>query len=73
MKWAQRSDKLYLTVELPDAKNPQVKIDPKGKFEFSATVGPENVLYELDLHLYDKVNAEVFFFNFFDRISIKIM
>ena len=59
MKWAQRSDKVYLTIELPDAKNPKVKIEPEGKFEFSATVGAENVVYEFELHLFDKVNVEV--------------
>ena len=58
VKWAQRSDKVYLTIELPDAKNPKVKIEPEGKFEFSATAGPENVVYEFELHLFDKVDVE---------------
>ncbi|KAH7288628.1 hypothetical protein KP509_31G034300 [Ceratopteris richardii] len=58
VKWAQRSDKIYLTVELPDAKNPKVKIEPEGKFTFSATAGPEDVSYELDFHLFDKINVE---------------
>eukprot|EP00250_Pteridium_aquilinum_P001775 c11991_g1_i1 orf=434-1033(-) len=58
VKWAQRSDKVYLTVELPDAKNPKVKIEPEGKFIFAATAGPENVAFELDLHMFDKINVE---------------
>lgn len=58
VKWAQRSDKVFLTVELPDAKNPKVKIEPEGKFTFSATVGPDNGPYELDLDLLDKINVE---------------
>ncbi|KAJ7566744.1 hypothetical protein O6H91_02G116700 [Diphasiastrum complanatum] len=56
--WAQRSDKVYLTVELPDAKNPKVTLDPEGKFVFTASAGPENHLYESELELFDKVNVE---------------
>lgn len=58
VKWAQRSDKLYITIELPDANNPKVKLEPDGKFTFSATTGQEQTLYELDFYLYDRVNAE---------------
>lgn len=58
VKWAQRSDKVFVTVELPDAKNPKVKIEPEGKFSFLATVGPENGSYELDMELFEKVNVE---------------
>ena len=32
--WAQRSDKVYLTVALPDAKNVSVKCEPQGLFNF---------------------------------------
>ncbi|KAH7405555.1 hypothetical protein KP509_15G075800 [Ceratopteris richardii] len=58
VKWAQRSDKVFLTVELPDAINPKVNIEPEGRFTFSATAGPENTLYELDLQFFDKINVE---------------
>lgn len=58
VKWAQRSDKVFLTVELPDAKNPKVKIEPEGKFSFLATVGPDNGPYELDLDLFEKIKVE---------------
>ncbi|KAJ7515012.1 hypothetical protein O6H91_23G068400 [Diphasiastrum complanatum] len=54
--WAQRSDKVFLTVELPDAKNPEVKIDPEGKFIFSASAGIH--VYEVVLELFGKVNPE---------------
>ncbi|KAJ7537914.1 hypothetical protein O6H91_11G027700 [Diphasiastrum complanatum] len=56
--WAQRSDKVFLTVELPDAKNPVVKFEPDGKFLFSATVGSEDQPYEIILDLFGKVNTE---------------
>ncbi|KAF9622078.1 hypothetical protein IFM89_029362 [Coptis chinensis] len=58
VKWAERVDKVYLTVLLPDAKNPKVNLDPDGKFTFSATAGTENHLYELKLDLHEKVNVE---------------
>lgn len=59
MKWAEREDKVFLTVLLPDAKNPKVNLDPEGVFSFSATAGAENHDYELKLQLHDKVNVEV--------------
>lgn len=58
VKWAQRSDKLYITIELPDANNPKVNLEPDGKFTFSATTGQEQTPYELDFYLYDRVNVE---------------
>ncbi|KAL2485764.1 HSP20-like chaperones superfamily protein [Abeliophyllum distichum] len=58
VKWAEREDLVYLTVLLPDAKNPKVNLDPEGVFTFSATAGTDNNLYELKLNLHDKVNVE---------------
>lgn len=58
-KWAQRSDKVYITIELPDAKEVKLSLQPNGQFHFSATTGAENVPYEIDFELYDKVNVEV--------------
>ncbi|CAM8884854.1 unnamed protein product [Rhodiola kirilowii] len=34
--WAQRSDKVYLTVALPDAKDVAVTCEPEGNFSFSS-------------------------------------
>lgn len=59
VKWAQRSDVLFITVDLPDAKDVKLKLDPEGKFYFSATSGPEKLLYEIDIDLYDKVDVDV--------------
>ncbi|CAN4093077.1 unnamed protein product [Withania somnifera] len=58
VKWAQRPDVVYLTVMLPDAKDPKVNLDPEGVFNFSATAGAGDRLYELKLELQDKVNVE---------------
>lgn len=57
VKWAQRSDKLFITIELPDAQDVKLKLEPEGKFFFSATTGAEKVPYEVDLELYDKVDV----------------
>ena len=57
MKWAQRSDKVHITVELPDAKDVKLKLEPEGRFFFSAT--KDDVPYEVDIELFDKVNVEV--------------
>ncbi|KAL5701253.1 prostaglandin-E synthase [Ranunculus cassubicifolius] len=58
LKWAQREDKLYITVLLSDAKDAKVHLEPEGTFTFSATAGGENRLYEIKLDLFDKVNVE---------------
>ncbi|KAI3449494.1 hypothetical protein Pfo_006159 [Paulownia fortunei] len=58
VKWAEREEKIYLTVLLPDAKNPKVNVDPNGAFTFSATAGTDNNIYELKLDLLDKVDVE---------------
>ncbi|KAK9111145.1 hypothetical protein Scep_018664 [Stephania cephalantha] len=57
VKWAQRSDKLFITIELPDAKDARVKLEPEGKFFFSAKVGADNIPYEIDIDLFDKVDV----------------
>jgi prostaglandin-E synthase len=54
--WAQRSDKVFLTVELPDAKNAQVKLEPDGRFTFTATC--KDAMYETELQLYGAVKVE---------------
>lgn len=41
--WAQRSDKIYLTVSLPDARDVSVQSQPQGLFQFSA-VGAQGEL-----------------------------
>ncbi|KAK4355679.1 hypothetical protein RND71_024650 [Anisodus tanguticus] len=58
VKWAQRPDVVYLTVILPDAKDPKVNLEPEGVFTFTATGGAGDRLYELKLELQDKVNVE---------------
>ncbi|CAE5959080.1 unnamed protein product [Arabidopsis arenosa] len=57
VKWAQRSDKVYITVELPDAEDVKLKLEPQGKFFFSATSGDSKTPYEVDLDLFDSVDV----------------
>ncbi|XP_062016302.1 uncharacterized protein OsI_027940-like [Rosa rugosa] len=58
VKWAQREDKVFLTVLLPVAKDAKVKLEPEGVFIFSASAGAGNNHYELKLDLFDKVDVE---------------
>lgn len=57
VKWAQRSDELYITVELPDAQDVKLKLEPEGKFYFSATAGADKIPYEIDIDLFDKIDV----------------
>ncbi|TKY61786.1 cytosolic prostaglandin-E synthase [Spatholobus suberectus] len=58
VKWAQRVDKVYITVQLADSKNAKVDLTPEGIFTFSGSAGAEDRQYELKLELFDKVNVE---------------
>ncbi|XP_076935169.1 co-chaperone protein p23-1-like [Bidens hawaiensis] len=57
LKWAQRDDLVYITIDLPDAKDVKLKLEPEGKFSFSATSGADNIPYEINIDLYDKVDV----------------
>lgn len=56
--WAQRSDKVYLTVALPDAKDISVKCEPQGLFSFSA-LGVQGEPFDFSLTLYGPIVPEV--------------
>ncbi|CAM0911369.1 unnamed protein product [Alopecurus aequalis] len=58
VRWAQRIEKVYITVQLPDAKDAKVNLEPDGVFSFSATAGTDGNSYESKLDLNDKVNVE---------------
>ncbi|KAG8097341.1 hypothetical protein GUJ93_ZPchr0013g37834 [Zizania palustris] len=57
-KWAQRSDKVFLTIELPDARDVKLNLKPEGQFTFTANGPADDTPYELDLELFDAVNVE---------------
>ncbi|GFP85491.1 uncharacterized protein at3g03773, partial [Phtheirospermum japonicum] len=52
--WAQRSDKVYLTVSLPDAKDISFKCEPEGQFSFSA-VGVNGEPFNFTLQFYGNI------------------
>ncbi|EFC47321.1 co-chaperone p23 domain-containing protein [Naegleria gruberi] len=53
--WAPRADRVYVTVEVPDATDVKVSLD-NSILKFSAT-GGENK-YELELELFGEINTE---------------
>ncbi|AES75244.1 putative HSP20-like chaperone [Medicago truncatula] len=57
VKWAQRSEELSITVELPDAQDVKLKVEPEGKFYFSATAGAEKIPYEVNVDLFDSIDV----------------
>jgi hypothetical protein len=72
--WAQRSDKVYLTVSLPDAKDVSVKCEPQGKFSFTAR-GVQGESFDFSLELYGPIAPEVrlktnLYLKFFHHVSI---
>ncbi|XP_023551004.1 uncharacterized protein OsI_027940-like [Cucurbita pepo subsp. pepo] len=56
LRWAQTSDRLFITIDIPDAQDVKLKLEPEGKFFFSAIGGAEKIPYEIDIDLYDKVD-----------------
>lgn len=68
IQWAQRKDKLYLTIDLQNAKDPTIKLDNpqdgkhghvvfKGKAQSHAT-GAEAHDYEVELDLFGAIDSE---------------
>ncbi|KAA0031653.1 uncharacterized protein E6C27_scaffold139G004270 [Cucumis melo var. makuwa] len=56
LRWAQTSNRLFITIDLPDAQDVKLKLEPEGKFCFSAVSGAEKIPHEVDIDLYDKVD-----------------
>lgn len=54
--WAQRSEKIYLTISLPDAKDIVLKSEPKGLVTFSAVANGEP--FSFTLELFDSILPE---------------
>ena len=55
MKWCEREDKVYLTIELPDAKDAEVTIEAR-EFTFRATAA--GATYEERIALFADVSKE---------------
>lgn len=60
--WAQRADKLFLTIEIEDCKNPDIKLEKdklyfKGKSD-SIQHDADHSQHELDIGFYKPINVE---------------
>ena len=55
LKWAQRKDKLYLTINVVHSKKPTIEIKGK-KTKYEGTDGTKN--YSFDIELYDEIDTE---------------
>ena len=55
LKWAQRKDKLYLTINVVHSKKPSIEIKGK-KMKYEGTDGTKN--YSFDIELYDEIDTE---------------
>eukprot|EP00300_Choanocystis_sp_HF-7_P026304 c29275_g1_i1.p1 GENE.c29275_g1_i1~~c29275_g1_i1.p1 ORF type:complete len:147 (-),score=19.07 c29275_g1_i1:110-550(-) len=57
VKWAEREDKIYLTIDLQDVKDADIKIEAKN-FSFSGVSGKNNQKYECAFELNGEVDTE---------------
>ncbi|KAK2570178.1 Co-chaperone protein p23-1 [Acropora cervicornis] len=56
-KWAQRRDRILLTIELSDCQKPDISLDTNS-LKFSAKGGKEQKYYTLELKFHKEVNPE---------------
>ena len=56
VKWAQRKDVVYLTVELADAQNVKIDLTDAGVLSFSAT--SHGTAYEFTMQFFDAIVKE---------------
>jgi|TARA_B110000914_G_C15370580_1_gene402982 hypothetical protein len=56
IKWAQRKDCLFVTIELLEVKNPIIEITDDNKLKFNGS--SDGINYSLEMELFEKVNRE---------------
>jgi len=56
--WAERKDRLFITIEVTDCADAKVDIQDEGKLTFKGTGGTEKAAYECSLQLLKGVNAK---------------
>ena len=56
LKWAQRKDRLFVIIDLPDAEKPNINLKPEGKLTFDCYVKDQK--YAIDLDLFAEVIIE---------------
>ena len=55
LKWAQRKDKLFITINVVHSKKPTIEIEGK-KMKYQGTDG--NINYAFDIELYDEIDKD---------------
>jgi len=55
--WAQRTDKIFLTVEVSDSKDVSIDFQPEGRLHFSCSNG-EGKEYALNLEFFNEIVPE---------------
>ncbi|XP_031564026.1 prostaglandin E synthase 3-like [Actinia tenebrosa] len=55
--WAQRKDRVLVTISLEDCKNPEIKLT-ETKLTFSSKGGHEQKLYKVELEFYNEVDPK---------------
>ncbi|KAJ6763156.1 CO-CHAPERONE PROTEIN P23-2 [Salix purpurea] len=69
--WAQRSDKVYLTIALPDARDITVKCEGEGSFSFSA-VGVQGESFDFSFKLFGNIVPEDSNHGFFKNLMVPL-
>merc|ERR1711893_360604 len=64
--WAQRNDKLYLTINLEDCTNPTIKLE-EDKLYFMSKGGPDKKEYEVNIEFFKPINPEESKYTVFPR------
>ena len=58
VSWAQRHNLIFLTINVEDVKNPEIKVE-ENRLYFKGTGGTDKKTYEADLEMYAPLNSEV--------------
>ena len=58
MKWAQRTNLIFLTICVEDCKDPAIKVE-ESKMTFKGVGGTEKKTYEIELEFFKEIDTEV--------------
>ena len=56
--WAERTDKVYLTIEVQDVKDAKIDLTDEGKVSFTGKGGSEKKEYALDVQLFKGIKKD---------------
>lgn len=56
--WAQRKDRLFITIEVMDCVEPKILLENEGKLSFAGKCGPDKLPYAVELDFYGPVNKD---------------